>query len=110
MGRPRKEKSLAVTVTDASDLLDRAPSIPMQLGGRQPIQVKILQFKEPGISGPGLGMATSCSIKRPGKPMSRHTIEYHPWYRAFLVTYTEPNKEPISAYIPEHCVVCWYPV
>jgi len=116
MGRPRKTRTSdipdldAVTVGPETQFFaaELEKHVPLTAPGRTPIPVRILQFEQPGQEGPGLHMATSCSIAREGKPMSRHTIEYHPWYRAFKVTYTAPDRTEV-AYIPEHRVVCWYP-
>ena len=110
MGRQTKTppKGLVATAEDEAAQYNTEP-LPAKTNGRAPITVEILQFQQPGQEGPGLQMATSCSMARPGKLNSRHTIEYHPWYRAFKITYADPTQGDLVAYIPEHRVVCWYP-
>lgn len=92
----------------ASALKVLSPGVPLADGTIPPIAVKILKFVGPQ-DGPGFAVQSALTTRCRTNPTGRHAVEYTPAIRAFKVTYTAPDEDPVTAFIPEHRVSCWYP-
>lgn len=71
--------------------------------------VKVIKFGLPQ-DGPGFSVQSSLTVRCKTNPTGKHSAEYMPALRSFRVTYTPPDGDPVTAFIPEYRVTCWYPL
>lgn len=77
---------------------------------RTPIPVALLRFPPGTVDGPGIS-AGSRIRHREAYTDSRHTIEYRPWERHFVVQFHDPGRDDHRPmYIHEDRPLSWEPL